>query len=197
MPAFGRNLGHADRFWFRFLPCQDPDVHHAFPSVKPLTTDPVISDTHVRCGAPLSSPATPPGGPLAVRVLMMRNSTGPVSGEHRLEVTLEESASRWGNPGFEVLSTPAILGHTERLCADLLEPFLDEGEMSLGVSVEMRHQAPAQVGEVVVIEADLQEATRKPSFSFVVKAVDGAVLCEGSHQRAVVDAAWFRGRLTQ
>jgi predicted thioesterase len=116
----------------------------------------------------------------------------PVSGECRLTVTHADSASRWGNPGVEVLSTPAILGHVERLCADLLEPDLAPGEMTVGVQVVMNHRAPARVGEVVIIEAVVADAGSRPRFDFKVRSIDGNLLCDGGHQRAVVDAEKFR-----
>jgi fluoroacetyl-CoA thioesterase len=120
----------------------------------------------------------------------------PISGTRRLTVAPEDSASRWGNPGVEVLSTPAVLGHLERLCADLLEPHLAPGEMSVGVQVVMNHRAPARVGDEVLIEAVAADAGPRPRFEFRVRGVDGSVLCDGDHRRAVVDAAQFRARLS-
>jgi fluoroacetyl-CoA thioesterase len=119
-----------------------------------------------------------------------------VSGERRLAVTQEDSASRWGNSGVEVLSTPAILGHLECLCADLLQPQLAPGEMTVGVQVVMNHRAPARVGEVVVIEATAAGGGPRPQFRFRVTGADGNLLCDGSHQRAVIDADKFRARMS-
>lgn len=119
-----------------------------------------------------------------------------ISNERRITVSPDDSASRWGNPGVEVLSTPAILGHVERLCADLLEPHLAPGQMTVGVQAVMNHRAPARVGEVVVIEATAAGSGSQPRFDFAVKNADGSVLCDGVHQRAVVDADRFRARVS-
>jgi len=116
--------------------------------------------------------------------------------ERRITVGPQDSASRWGNPGIEVLSTPAILGHVERLCADLLQPHLAPGEMTVGVQVVMNHRAPARVGEVVVIAATAADSGSRPRFDFAVKSADGELLCDGVHQRAVVDADQFRARIS-
>ncbi len=119
-----------------------------------------------------------------------------ISKERRITVGPEDSASRWGNPGVEVLSTPAILGHVERLCADLVQPRLAPGEMTVGVQVVMNHRAPARVGEVVVMEATVADDGSQPRFDFSVRSVDGSVLCDGEHRRAVVDADRFRARIS-
>ncbi|MEV0134007.1 hotdog domain-containing protein [Dactylosporangium sp. NPDC050688] len=121
----------------------------------------------------------------------------PISGTRRLTVAPEDSASRWGNPGVEVLSTPAILGHVESLCADLLEPHLAPGEMSVGVQVVMNHRAPARIGDEVLIEALAAEAGPRPRFEFRVRGANGSVLCDGDHRRAVVAVAQFRARLAE
>ena len=118
------------------------------------------------------------------------------SEERRITVTSDDSASRWGNPGVEVLSTPAILGRVEQLCADLAEPHLAPGEMTVGVQVVMNHRAPVRVGEVVVIAAKADELGPRPRFDFEVRSAAGKVVCDGVHQRAVVDAAQFKARIS-
>ncbi|MEV1081959.1 hypothetical protein AB0I98_27530 [Streptomyces sp. NPDC050211] len=126
----------------------------------------------------------------------MSGEISVISNERRITVSPEDSASRWGNPGVEVLSTPAILGHVERLCADLLQPRLAPGEVTVGVRVVMNHRAPARVGDVVVIEATAAGDGSQPQFDFAVRSVEGGVLCDGVHQRAVVDADRFRARIS-
>jgi fluoroacetyl-CoA thioesterase len=121
----------------------------------------------------------------------MRAQPPTIAGELRLTVAPEDSSSRWGNPGFEVLSTPAILGHIERFCAELQAPHLDAGELTVGVSVSMNHRAPARVGDEVVITVSGPHT----GLRFEVRDVHGKVLCDGVHGRAVVDADRFRARV--
>jgi len=118
-----------------------------------------------------------------------------IAGERRLTVTSDDSTSRWGDRTFEVLSTPAILGHTERLCADLLTPYLDAGESTVGVSVVMNHRAPARVGDEVVISATAPRMGTRVEFQFEVRDVHGNILCDGVHGRAAVNTDRFRRRL--
>jgi fluoroacetyl-CoA thioesterase len=107
----------------------------------------------------------------------------------------EESAERWGNTGLDVLSTPDILGRVEQLCDAAMKPGTAADEMTVGVSVTMRHLAPARVGTTVEYRVTAPAYARKTEFSFTVLAADGTVLCEGSHQRAVIDVAKFKQRL--
>lgn len=124
----------------------------------------------------------------------MRRHPPVLVGERRLTVTPDDSSSRWGNPGFEVLSTPAILGHVERFCAELLTPYLDSGELTVGVTVSLHHRAPARVGDVVVIDASARPGPHI-EFQFEVRDAHGHVLCDGVHGRAALDAGLFRERL--
>jgi predicted thioesterase len=129
----------------------------------------------------------------------MRTQPPTVAAERRLTVAPADSSSRWGNPGFEVLSTPAVLGHVESLCAEVLEPHLAAGEITVGVTVALNHRAPAQVGDDVVITVTASSPTTRPrtEFRFEVRDVDGNILCDGVHGRAAVQGDRFRERLTR
>ena len=111
-------------------------------------------------------------------------------------VAPEDSAERWGNVGLPVLSTPAILGEVERLCDALMKPHLTDGQMTVGVEVVMRHSAPTRVGATVEFLVDAPRFDRKMEFAFRVVDGDGELVCQGSHQRAVIDALAFRRRFT-
>jgi fluoroacetyl-CoA thioesterase len=94
-----------------------------------------------------------------------------------------------------VLATGYLVGIVEWACMLVLDGHLDEGEQTLGVHVDITHQAPTPPGATVTVLAELTEvAGRRLTFS--VKAHDdAATICEGTHGRAVIDAARFRDRL--
>ncbi|XTZ15354.1 thioesterase family protein [Micromonospora echinospora] len=110
-------------------------------------------------------------------------------------VTSDDSAERWGNTGLAVLSTPAILGATEQLCAEAMRELLAPGEMSVGVDVTMRHRAPSPVGGTVEYLVAADRVGRQTEFTFEVRDERGTLLCAGTHSRAVVDVDRFRRRL--
>ena len=50
-----------------------------------------------------------------------------------------------------VLSTPSLIGIFERTAREAIEPFLEAGERSLGVEIELRHLAPTPLGARVTL----------------------------------------------
>ncbi|OFB38516.1 hypothetical protein CcI156_21905 [Frankia sp. CcI156] len=106
-----------------------------------------------------------------------------------------DSAERWGNSGLDVLSTPAILGEIERMCDAVMKPRLADGEMTVGVSVTMRHRLPVRVGKHVEYRVTAGDFARKMDFSFEVRNLDDEIVCDGTHRRAVIISADFMRRL--
>lgn len=96
-------------------------------------------------------------------------------------------------PGVpSVFSTPAMIGLMERTCVELLTPYLDENEQSVGFHVNVRHLAPTRIGQSVTITATLQEVKER-KFRFVVEAVNdqGVKIGEGIHRRALINLKQF------
>jgi fluoroacetyl-CoA thioesterase len=106
-----------------------------------------------------------------------------------------DCATHWGGDGLEVLSTPAILGNTERICADAMRPHLAPGEVTVGFSVQINHRAPAALGAKVEYSVAADVVGGKTVFRFEVIDDKGVVLCDGTHVRAVVNLEDFRRRV--
>jgi fluoroacetyl-CoA thioesterase len=106
-----------------------------------------------------------------------------------------DCATRWGNEGLLAFSTPAMLGHMERVCVEALAPLLPAGAMTVGTSATLRHLAPTPAGAEVRIRVRLVEpGDRRLVFAFEADDPWGRV-GEGVHERYVVDEASFRERL--
>ena len=127
----------------------------------------------------------------------MNTVSSRLEGRRVLTIRASDCASEWGNDGLDVLSTPAIIGHMERLCVDTLSPRLDPGEMTVGTGVQMRHLGPANLGEDVTYQVTADGSGRKISMTFQVTDADGRLLSDGTHQRAVVDKAAFLTKLQE
>lgn len=113
------------------------------------------------------------------------------------KVRVEECASCWGNDGLDVLSTPAILGNMEQVCVDTLQPYLEPGQMTVGVRVEMHHRAPTPLDDEVEYRVTVHTLRPKIEISFSVVDGAGNVVCSGTHQRAAVDAVAFKRKVTE
>jgi fluoroacetyl-CoA thioesterase len=99
------------------------------------------------------------------------------------------------SPGFaampEVLATGFMVGLVEWACIDLIAPHLDEGEMSLGVHVDLSHDAATPPGLEVAVRVRLEEVDGR-RLAFATEADDGRdPICAGRHERFVVDRARF------
>jgi fluoroacetyl-CoA thioesterase len=96
-----------------------------------------------------------------------------------------------------VLATGYLVGIVEWACIRALEGHLDPGEQTVGVHVDLSHDAPASPGTILVVEVELTAVDGK-QLSFVVQVADNAaVVCRGWHRRAVIDRERFDARMSQ
>ena len=96
-----------------------------------------------------------------------------------------------------VLATGFMVGLMEWTCLQLLAPHLDEGEGSLGVHVDVSHQAATPPGLTVTVDAQCTDV-RGPRAFFHIKAHDGVDLIgEGDHERFIVKWDRFNARVDE
>jgi fluoroacetyl-CoA thioesterase len=103
-------------------------------------------------------------------------------------------------PDFQVmprvLATGFMVGLLEWACIQAINPHLDwPSEQSVGTHVNFSHTAATPPGMTVTVRVKLENVEgRKLSFS--VSADDGIdKISEGTHERFVIDAAKFNGKL--
>ena len=84
-------------------------------------------------------------------------------------------------------STPSMISLMERAAIEAIDPYLEEGQTSVGFEVNVRHLAPSDIGATVVARAELVEVNRN-RLNFTVEAYDGdRKVGEGTHRRAIID----------
>lgn len=89
-------------------------------------------------------------------------------------------------PQATVFSTPSMIMLMERAAREALRPFLDEGEESVGIEVQVEHVGPAVLGEAVRGVARVTAAEGRRA-SFTVQAFAGdREIGRGTHRRAIV-----------
>jgi fluoroacetyl-CoA thioesterase len=105
--------------------------------------------------------------------------------------TLEMRAKQLAS---DVFSTPAMIGLMEGTCVELVAPYLDENEQTVGIHVDVRHMAPTTIGQSVTVVAELLEL-KNDKLRFAVSAVNdqGATIGEGTHRRALINTQKFGG----
>ncbi len=85
-----------------------------------------------------------------------------------------------------VLATSRVIGLMEIAAARLMRPLLKEGELSVGVGIEITHFAPTPVTEEVQCSATFEKMDGK-LYAFTVELCDrGGKVASGRHTRAIV-----------
>jgi fluoroacetyl-CoA thioesterase len=92
----------------------------------------------------------------------------------------------------DVFSTPAMIGLMEGTCVRLTAPYLDEGENTVGMHVDVHHLAPTKIGQSVTVTAAILEIDGN-KIRFAVSATNdaGVKIGEGKHRRAVIQTRKF------
>jgi fluoroacetyl-CoA thioesterase len=97
----------------------------------------------------------------------------------------------------EVLATGFFVALLEWACTQALAPYLDAGEGSLGVHVDISHSAATPPGFDITVTATFVGAEGK-RLTWDLVAHDGIdEIGRGRHVRAVIDRARFDRRLAQ
>lgn len=83
-------------------------------------------------------------------------------------------------------STPAMILLMEQASSEAVARYLDEGLVSVGFEVNVRHLAPADIGATITAYAEVTEIDRN-RVTFKVEAYDGErKIGEGTHRRAII-----------
>ena len=106
-------------------------------------------------------------------------------------VTEENTAASMGSGLLPVFATPAMLALMEQAAASSVQPFLPEGQGTVGTRLEVSHLAATPIGLTVRAESELIAVDRR-KLRFAVRAWAGDELIgEGEHERFVIDNARF------
>ena len=90
-----------------------------------------------------------------------------------------------------VFATAFLVGFVEWTCIEALRPYLGAGQKTVGVHVDLSHAAATPVGMTVRAEVELVAVEgRKLRFRATCRD-DSEVICEGHHDRFVIDTDRF------
>lgn len=113
--------------------------------------------------------------------------------EHAIHLT----GGQADDPGVLVFSTPAMILLMELAAKRVLEPYLERGEQSVGMEVDVQHLAATPIGAAVHGEARISDVDGR-QVQFEVAAYEGDQLIgRGRHRRAVVQLDRVRDQLKQ
>ena len=119
--------------------------------------------------------------------MQVKLKTIPKLLEHKMyfETDASNTAHAIRNVGVHALSTVSLIAFIEGCAGWSVVPYLDEGEVTVGTVVDVRHVAPAAAGTRVRVESILTRVENR-KLMFETRAFDGErVLMEGRHGRVV------------
>lgn len=88
-------------------------------------------------------------------------------------------------------STPSMISLMEQTAIKAMTPYLDPGEQTVGVQVNVSHIAPTPIGMMVTARAKLVEIKGR-RLVFAVEAYnEKEKIGEGTHERVVIDIERF------
>ncbi|MFZ1889151.1 MAG: thioesterase family protein [Candidatus Binataceae bacterium] len=112
-------------------------------------------------------------------------------------VAPEHLASRIELSLAPVLSTPTMVSMMEMAAMNAMSGYLEPGESSVGMSIDVQHLAATPPGHRVRAEAEVVKCEGR-RLEFNVLAFDETEqIGSGTHRRAAIDAAKFSERLKQ
>jgi Predicted thioesterase len=116
-----------------------------------------------------------------------------VVGVAEVVVTQELTAAAVKSGLFPVYATPAMVALMEESACNAMLPYYEEGEMSLGVAIDVKHMAATAVGKLVRATATaVEQSKRKLVFDVQVYCVDDDVLIGTAiHTRVTVSESQF------
>lgn len=107
----------------------------------------------------------------------------------------EVCADRIGSGLVQVFATPMMIALVEQTCLNSVNPYLEEGQGTVGTLVNVTHCAATPVGMKVWCDSELIEVDRR-RLVFSVKAYDECGLIgEGQHERFIIDSAKFQAKI--
>jgi predicted thioesterase len=115
-----------------------------------------------------------------------------IIGEVTEKVDETKSALTMGSGELEVYATPAMVALMEKAAWTSVAPHLDEGQGTVGVSMDIKHLSATPLGMTVTAKSTLTAIDRR-KLTFTVEAFDeSGKIGEGTHERFIVDNRSFQ-----
>jgi predicted thioesterase len=115
-----------------------------------------------------------------------------IEAEITIATTSDMGITHLGKDVPSFYSTPSMIGLMEQTAIKAITPYLDPGEQTVGVQVNVSHIAATPIGMMVTARAKLLE-TKGRRLVFAVEAYnEKEKIGEGTHERAVIQIERFR-----
>ena len=120
-----------------------------------------------------------------------------IKGKQEEVVTEELLAKNIGSGRVKVFATAMMIALMEKTAVLSVEPYLEDGQNTVGTGINVSHCSATPVGMKVWAETELVEIDRR-RLVFKVAAYDECGLIgEGTHERFIIDMDRFQTKASQ
>jgi len=120
-----------------------------------------------------------------------------IKGEATTQVTPEMTANRIASGVVEVYATPQMIALMEKASSEAVQPYLGEGQSTVGTLVNVTHIAATPIGHIVRANAELVEVDGRRLVFQVVAYDEMERIGEGRHERFIIDEGRFLNRVAK
>ena len=114
--------------------------------------------------------------------------------EKTLVVNGENTAVAAGSGSLSVLGTPYMIALMEKAASELLVPYLDEGETSVGIHMDATHDAATPQGMKVSATAVVTAVDRRKVIFSITARDEKEVIGTAVHERFIVNKDKFESK---
>lgn len=118
-------------------------------------------------------------------------------GESITSVTSELTAKSMGSGTLDVYATPAMVALMEAASIAAIEPHLEDGKVSVGIEINVRHLAATPVGEHITAIAEITRIDGRRIMLEVRAWDEYELIGEGTHTRYLIQADEFMARINR
>lgn len=120
-----------------------------------------------------------------------------LKGRAETTVVFENTAAAVGSGLVPVFATPSMIGLMEQAASASLTDYLEEGQGSVGVHLDVSHESATPIGMKVWAESEVTAVDGK-QITFAISAYDEVGLIgRGTHKRAIITVDRFLARVEQ
>ena len=117
-----------------------------------------------------------------------------IKGHEEAVVTEDMLASNVGSGLVKVYSTAMMIALIEKAAVLSVEPYLEQGQGSVGTLVNVSHCSATPLGMKVHAETELVEIDRRKLVFKVAAYDERGLIGEGMHERFIIDNARFQAK---
>ncbi len=108
-----------------------------------------------------------------------------------------DTAKVYGSGLLDVYSTPAMVAFMEKTSMQLVQPYLEEGYGTVGISLDIKHMKAVPVGEEIECTSQLT-GIEGNILTFEVKVVHKSdIVGEGLHSRYIIEESRFLQKISK